>query len=59
MGASLTLLALIGGTFYLAPKIIRFLIGLGITLIVIKLFKTFFKFTIGLIILAILFKYIS
>lgn len=56
---ALTLLALIGGTFYLAPKVIKFLLGFGITLIVIKFFKTFLKIAIGLIIAAILFKYIS
>jgi hypothetical protein len=59
MGASLTLLALIGGTFYLAPKIIKFLLGFAITLIIIRFFKTFLKVAVGLIILAILFKYTS
>ena len=55
----LTLLALIGGSFYLGPKIIKFLLGFGITLIVIKFFKTFFKIAVGLVIAAIIFKYLS
>lgn len=55
----LALLALIAGSFYLAPKIIKFLIGFGITLIVIRFFKTFLKVAVGLVIAAILFKYIS
>jgi len=56
---SLTLLALIGGTFYLTPKVIKFLIGIGITLIIIRFLKTFLKIAVGLLITAILLKYIS
>ena len=56
---ALTLLALIGGSFYLVPKIIKFLLGFAITLIVIKFFKSFFKIAVGLVITAIIFKYLS
>ena len=56
---ALTLLALIGGSFYLVPKIIKFLLGFAITLIVIKFIKSFFKIAVGLVITAIIFKYLS
>jgi len=55
---ALTLLALIGGSFYLAPKVIKFLLGFGITLIVIKFFKTFFKIAVALVIVALALKYL-
>lgn len=55
----LIILALIVGSFYLAPKVIKFFIGFGITLIVIKFFKIFFKITITLVILVLVLKFLS
>jgi len=51
-------LILIAITFYLIPKLIKFLITVGIVLILIKLFKGVFKIGLVLVAIFILFKMI-
>jgi hypothetical protein len=49
-------LILIAITFYLVPKLIKFLITFGVVLILVKLFKGIFKVSLVLLAVFILFK---
>jgi len=49
-------LILIAITFYLVPKLIKFLITFGVVLILVKLFKGIFKVALVLVAVFILFK---
>jgi hypothetical protein len=51
-------LILIAITFYLIPKLIKFLITVGIVLIIVNLFKGVFKIALVLVAIFILFKMI-